>query len=180
MNLKQLIRLFLALGLIPALSLPLGSCSEEAALSTGEALALAPVQGEIIYTGTVYQVTWTSSYQGRINISLVRSDTTALMVITENEPASGNFTWKVPGELEAGLDYSLRFRLTDPGTDRFATGRFEIRRPAESGIFTDPRDGETYRINKLGEDWWMCENFRYDSEGSRLYNGKTENLALFA
>jgi len=55
----------------------------------------------------------------------------------------------------------------------------------QSDSLTDPRDGETYPILKIGDQVWMVENLRFNAPGSkinpdypsekygRLYDGKT-------
>ena len=37
--------------------------------------------------------------------------------------------------------------------------------------FVDPRDGEKYRLVKIGKQLWFAENFRHVCEGSTIYDG---------
>ncbi len=40
----------------------------------------------------------------------------------------------------------------------------------ETSTFTDPRDGKTYKIVKIGDQWWFAENLNYECENSWQYN----------
>ncbi|MCH2045278.1 MAG: hypothetical protein MK212_14275 [Saprospiraceae bacterium] len=40
---------------------------------------------------------------------------------------------------------------------------------------TDPRDGEVYDIEVVGDKIWMTENLRYNSEGSYCYENLEQN-----
>jgi len=39
--------------------------------------------------------------------------------------------------------------------------------------YTDPRDKQTYKIEKIGAQFWMAKNLNYAAEGSRCYKDST-------
>lgn len=43
------------------------------------------------------------------------------------------------------------------------------RKGGDSDLFIDPRDGERYKIIKIGCQIWMAENFRFRCDGSYAY-----------
>ena len=50
---------------------------------------------------------------------------------------------------------------------------------AVTGTMTDERDGQTYKIVKIGHLWWFAQNLNYETVDSHCYNDSAEYCAKY-
>jgi uncharacterized protein (TIGR02145 family) len=49
----------------------------------------------------------------------------------------------------------------------------------QTGVFTDPRDGQTYDVVNIGGQVWFAENLNFEVEGSRWYEDDASNGEVY-
>jgi uncharacterized protein (TIGR02145 family) len=60
--------------------------------------------------------------------------------------------------------------------------KIKIRETPKEGTFTDPRDGQTYKWVRIGDQVWMAENLNYDQSthgNDWCYNQKSSNCDTY-
>lgn len=73
------------------------------------------------------------------------------------------------------------FNYDDSNNKSLSNNQKDIQSDASDlSNFTDPRDGNTYKIVKIGEHIWMAENLRYDDGSDNwLYDNNPSNASSY-
>ena len=130
-----------------------------------------PTGGEVYIEGATYPISWNSIGVERVDIDMYK-DGRLVYTIADNLENTDPYRWTILDETHDDSEYFIR--ISDSDNDSiFSEPRLGIKiLPVfEQSSFVDNRDGRKYSTIKIGEDWWMAENFRFESEeGSFFYN----------
>lgn len=164
---KQKISYLALASLILFSSIIISSCKKKDNELTSQGKIDFPNGGEMLWKGTEYKISWTDESNKPMNIELYKDDV-KLTSIEENMVS--NFDWLIPQDLEQGYHYKIVIRQADGNIYAISSDNFIIIDPPETSSFTDTRDGQTYKTVKIGNQWWLAQNFNYETdEGSMCY-----------
>ncbi len=99
------------------------------------------------------QIKWDDNITENVKIELLKGGST-IKEIEASIPSSGTYNWLIPVDLTAANNYAIKISSINNANISDTSETFEI-----FGKIYDI-EGNTYRIVKIGNQWWMRENLR--------------------
>ncbi len=116
-----------------------------------------------IQDGTPEQTAESSSSGGVVSSSSSTISSSSLAMSSSSIPKSSSSSSALSSSSSAVSSCSSSARSSSSIPRSSSSGS------ETSGFMTDPRDGQTYRIVKIGDYWWMAQNLNYATENSYCY-----------
>lgn len=141
----------------------ISSCEDDKVVTEAlEAKITYPSGGEVFIRGGLLTIEWSDDISNEVRIRLYKGNNRVLN-ISDSLNNSGKYSWIIPANISDGKDYSLKIYSNDNDFLSYKCKEFKILGKNGDSTYTDLRDNQTYKIVKIGRQWWFAENFNYQT-----------------